>query len=44
MLLVWTDRIELWMVFVAGALLGLVKVVDNPTRQSLVMEMVGPRS
>jgi MFS family permease len=42
--LVWTDRIELWMVYIAGALLGLVKVVDNPTRQSFVMEMVGPEA
>jgi MFS family permease len=32
------------MVFVAGALLGCVKVVDNPTRQSFVMEMVGPEA
>jgi MFS family permease len=42
--LVATNLIQLWMVFLAGALLGLVKVVDNPTRQAFVMEMVGPEA
>jgi len=33
--------IELWMVFALALGLGLVTVVDNPTRQSFVAEMVG---
>ncbi|MGO9906626.1 MAG: MFS transporter [Solirubrobacteraceae bacterium] len=39
--LVITDVITLWMVFVLAALLGVVLAVDNPTRQTFVMEMVG---
>jgi len=40
-LLVVTNTIHLWMVYVLAASLGLVNVVDNPTRQSFVIEMVG---
>jgi MFS family permease len=36
-----THTIELWMVFVIAALIGTVTAVDNPTRQTFVMEMVG---
>jgi MFS family permease len=39
--LVAGDWIRLWMVYVCGVLLGLVKVFDNPTRQTFVREMVG---
>lgn len=39
--LVAADLVELWMVYVLALLLGCVTVVDNPTRQSFVMEMVG---
>jgi len=39
--LVLTDVVEIWMVFVLALALGLVGSVDNPTRQSFVMEMVG---
>jgi MFS family permease len=39
--LVLSDRVELWMVFALALALGLVGSVDNPTRQSFVMEMVG---
>ncbi|HEX6302408.1 MAG TPA: MFS transporter [Acidimicrobiia bacterium] len=39
--LVLTDVVELWMVFVLALALGLVGSVDNPTRNSFVMEMVG---
>jgi MFS family permease len=39
--LVLTDTVELWMVFALGLALGVVGSVDNPTRQSFVMEMVG---
>lgn len=34
--------VQLWMVYLLAFGLGLVTVVDNPTRQSFVMEMVGP--
>lgn len=39
--LVLTDIVELWMVFALALALGLVGSVDNPTRNSFVMEMVG---
>lgn len=39
--LVLSDRVELWMVFALAFALGVVGSVDNPTRQSFVMEMVG---
>lgn len=39
--LVLTDVVELWMVFTLALALGLVGSVDNPTRHSFVMEMVG---
>lgn len=41
-LLVATDHIELWMVYVMAAVLGTITAVDNPTRQSFVLEIVGP--
>lgn len=31
-----------WMIYVAVLLFGIVNCVDNPTRQSFVIEMVGP--
>jgi MFS family permease len=40
-LLVVTHHIELWMVYVLAACLGLTQVVDNPSRQTFIMEMVG---
>jgi MFS family permease len=33
--------VRLWMVYAVGILFGLVKVVDNPTQQTFVREMVG---
>jgi MFS family permease len=36
-----TGWVRLWMVYVLAACLGLVNVIDNPTRQTFVMEMVG---
>src|SRR5207248_3001755 len=33
--------VQLWMVYLIAFLLGCVNLVDNPTRQSFVMEMVG---
>lgn len=40
--LVFTGSIEMWMVYVVAVLFGLVDVVDRPTRQTFVHEMVGP--
>lgn len=34
--------VEVWHVYVLAALLGLGTAVDNPARQSFVIEMVGP--
>ena len=33
--------VQLWMVYLLALLLGLVTAMDNPARQSFVMEMVG---
>jgi MFS family permease len=37
-----TGVVEPWMVFLAVFAMGAVNAVDNPTRQSFVIEMVGP--
>ncbi len=39
--LVATEVVELWMVYVLASCLGFVYVVDNPTRQTFIHEMVG---
>jgi MFS family permease len=36
-----TDVVEVWHVYVLALMLGLGTAVDNPTRQSFVIEMVG---
>lgn len=36
-----TGSVRLWMVYLLALLLGLVTAMDNPARQSFVMEMVG---
>jgi MFS family permease len=36
-----TGVVELWMLYVLSFLIGCVTVVDNPTRQSFVTDMVG---
>jgi len=36
-----TGAVRLWMVYLLALLLGLITAVDNPARQSFVMEMVG---
>lgn len=40
-LLTATGVVRLWMVFALAVGLGCVNAIDNPTRQSFVMEMVG---
>lgn len=37
-----TGAVELWMVYAIAACFGAVTAVDNPSRQTFVMEMVGP--
>lgn len=39
-----TGVVELWMVYVAAFLLGCATVIETPTRQAFVTEMVGPES
>ncbi len=34
--------VELWMVYALAAMFGMVTALDNPSRQTFVMEMVGP--
>ncbi|MFD7229699.1 MFS transporter [Streptomyces sp. NPDC059881] len=38
-----SGQIQVWHVYLIAFLLGMVTVVDNPTRQAFVSEMVGPR-
>ena len=39
--LVVTGVVQLWMVYVIAVIFGLINVIDNPTRQTFIMEMVG---
>jgi MFS family permease len=40
-LLVVTDSVQLWMVYALAVFFGLMRMVDTPTRQSFIVEMVG---
>jgi MFS family permease len=40
-LIVWTDVVNVWMVFGLAIALGVVTVVDEPARHAFVEEMVG---
>ncbi len=40
--IVFADAVTLWMLYAFSLGLGLVRVFDNPLRQSFVSEMVGP--
>src|SRR5512140_1414175 len=40
--LVATALVQVWMVYVLAFCLGLVTVFDNPARQTLYIELVGP--
>jgi MFS family permease len=46
-LILWTlmitGAVQLWMIYALAFALGCVTVVDVPTRQAFVMEMVGPQ-
>ncbi len=40
-ILVATDRVTIWMVYILAFCLGWVNVFDNPARQTFVIELVG---
>ena len=40
--LVMTNLVQVWMVYILAFSLGMVTVFDNPTRQTFYMELVGP--
>ena len=40
--LVASGSVQLWMVWALALLYGFINVLDNPSRQSFVMEMAGP--
>ncbi len=42
--LVATGIVQVWMVYVLAFLLGVVTVFDNPARQTLYVELVGPEN
>jgi MFS family permease len=41
-LLVFTGAVQLWMVWALALVMGIINAIDNPSRQSFVIEMVGP--
>jgi MFS family permease len=41
--LVASNSIKLWMLYILAWMLGLINAVDNPTRRTFVMEMVGSK-
>jgi MFS family permease len=41
-MLALTGSVQIWQVYVLAFALGMVTVVDNPTRQAFAVEMVGP--
>ncbi len=40
-ILIMTQTVQIWMVYVLALGLGFVNTIDNPTRQTFVIEMVG---
>lgn len=40
-ILVFTNTIQLWMVYILAAMFGIINSLDSPTRQTFVFEMVG---
>src|SRR3989338_5875399 len=39
--LVFTDMVQLWMLYIFAFIFGTVRVIDNPSRQTFVSEIVG---
>jgi MFS family permease len=42
-ILIATDLVRIWMVYILALLVGVINAVDNPTRQTFVFEMVGKK-
>lgn len=42
-ILVATNLVQLWMVYLLAVCLGFLNSIDNPTRQTFVLEMVGKK-
>ena len=40
-ILVATNTIQLWMIYILATSLGLINAIDNPTRRTFIIEMVG---
>jgi MFS family permease len=40
-LLVWTGKIQYWHILIMATALGIVNTIDMPSRQSMVIELVG---
>lgn len=41
--LVYTDTIQIWMIYILATGVGVFNAVDNPTRRTFVLEMVGKK-
>ena len=42
-IIVALNIVQLWMIYVLASLLGLINAVDNPTRRTFILEMVGSK-
>lgn len=40
-ILVWTGRVQYWHILIMATALGLVNTIDMPSRQSIIIELVG---
>jgi MFS family permease len=40
-ILVATDTVQLWMIYILATSLGFINAIDNPTRRTFIIEMVG---
>lgn len=40
-ILVWTERVQYWHILIAATALGIVNTIDMPSRQSIIIELVG---
>ncbi len=40
--LVWSGHVQVWHVIVVNLIMGLMSTIDQPTRQALLAEVVGP--
>lgn len=40
-ILVWTGKIQYWHILIMATILGIVNTIDMPSRQSIIIELVG---